>query len=104
MSSADSAPGKAPANYLETDLFVTPGAPSRAWVYAGGCCQEVFTFYLQGTGLQGPSSKNPRETVTTTPGGEEWIAARMSTMSLKKKHADHTGPKEPDRWMWSSCR
>src|SRR6185295_18039172 len=48
----------------------------------------------------GPSARNPRETVTATPGGEEWIAVRPPSLSLKKKHADHTGPKEPDRWAW----
>jgi hypothetical protein len=100
MSTADSAPGKAAANYLETEVFVAPGATVRAWVYAGGCCQEVFTFYLQGSGLSGPSAKNPRETVTPAPGGEEWIAVRPPSLSLKKKHSDHTGPKEPDRWAW----
>jgi hypothetical protein len=100
MSSADSAPGKAAANYIETEVFVPPGSTLRAWIYAGGCCQEVLTFHLQGTGLSGPSAKNPRETVTTQPGGEEWIAAKVPTSNLKKKHTDHTGPKEPDRWMW----
>ena len=100
MSSADSAAGKASANFVETEIHVAPNTPPRAWIYAGGCCQEVFTFFLQGTGLSGPSAKNPRETVTTTPGGEEWIAVRAPSLSLKKKHADHTGPKEPDRWAW----
>jgi hypothetical protein len=100
VSGADSAPGKAAANFIEAELFVAPGATCRAWVYAGGCCQEVFTFYLQGTGLSGPSAKNPRETVTTSAGGEEWIAVRPPSLSLRKKHAEHTGPKEPDRWAW----
>ncbi|RPH35646.1 MAG: hypothetical protein EHM91_16940, partial [Planctomycetota bacterium] len=99
-SGADSGPGKAASNFIEGDVYVAPGATCRAWIYAGGCCQEVFTFYLQGTGLSGPSAKNPRETVVAAPGGEEWIAVRPPTSGLKKKHADHTGPKEPDRWMW----
>jgi hypothetical protein len=100
MSGADSAPGKAGANYLEADLHVAPGTTPRAWVYAGGCCQEVFTFFLQGSGLSGPSARNPRETVTAPPGGDESIAARLPSLGLRKKHADHTGPKEPDRWTW----
>lgn len=100
LSSADSAPGKAASNFLELEVFVPPGGTLRGWVYAGGCCQEVFTFHLQGTGLSGPSAKNPRETVTAPPGGDDGIAVRGPTSGLKKKHADHTGPKEPDRWMW----
>ncbi|MBI3857601.1 MAG: hypothetical protein HY293_18120 [Planctomycetes bacterium] len=100
MSTADSPAGKAASNYLEAEVLVPPGATCRAWVYAGGCCQEVFTFYLQGTGLSGPSAKNPRDTVTAAPGGEEWIAVKPPSLSLKKKHTDHTGPKEPDRWTW----
>jgi hypothetical protein len=99
ISAADS-PGKAAANFVEAELFVAPGAACRAWIFAGGCCQEVFTFYLQGTGLSGPSAKNPRETVAAAPGGEDMIVVRVPTGTLKKKHADHTGPKEPDRWMW----
>ncbi len=99
ISTAES-PGKAAANFVEAELFVAPGAAYRGWVFAGGCCQEVFTFYLQGTGLSGPSAKNPRETVTAAPGGDDWIVVRVPTSNLKKKHADHTGPKEPDRWMW----
>lgn len=100
MSTADSAPGKAASNFLEIEIYVPAGATSRAWVYAGGCCQEVFTFFVQGTGLSGPSAKNPRETVTTQPGGDDWIAVKSAATGLKKKHTDHTGPKEPDRWMW----
>ena len=100
LSTADSAPGKAASNFLETEVFVPPGGTLRGWVFAGACCQEVFTFHLQGTGLSGPSAKNPRETVTTQPGGDDWIAVKGPTSALKKKHTDHTGPKEPDRWMW----
>ncbi len=99
-STADSAAGKAAGNALEVEVGVQAGAAYKAWVYAGGCCQEVFTFYLQGSGLSGPSAKNPRETVTAEPGGEEWIAVKPPAAGLKKKHSDHTGPKEPDRWVW----
>jgi hypothetical protein len=99
MSNADS-PGKAASNYLEVEVLIQPNAIYRAWVHAGGCCQEVFTFFLQGTGLSGPSARNPKETVTAEPGGEEWIAVKPPSLSLKKKHTDHTGPKEPDRWAW----
>jgi hypothetical protein len=99
MSNADS-PAKAASNYLEVELLIQPNATYRAWVYAGGCCQEVFTFFLQGSGLSGPSARNPKESVTAEPGGEEWIAVKPPSLSLKKKHFDHTGPKEPDRWAW----
>jgi len=100
LSTAESPAGKFAPNGVEVEFLVQPGATYKAWVYAGGCCQEVFTFFLQGTGLSGPSAKNPRETVTAEPGGEEAIAVRPTTSGLKKKHADHTGPKEPDRWVW----
>ncbi|HLY73078.1 MAG TPA: PA14 domain-containing protein [Planctomycetota bacterium] len=99
-SSADSPPGKAAPNFLEADALIQPNLPYRAWVYAGGCCQEVFGFFIQGTGLTGPSARNPKETVTAEPGSEEWIAVKPPPISLKKKHSDHTGPKESDRWSW----
>ncbi|HVR85873.1 MAG TPA: discoidin domain-containing protein, partial [Planctomycetota bacterium] len=100
VSTSDSAPGKAAANFLETDVLIQPGQSYRAWVYAGGCCQEVFGCFIQGTGLSGPSARNPKETVTAEPGSEEWIAVRPPSISLKKKHSEHNGPKEPDRWSW----
>lgn len=100
ISIADSPPGKAAGNFVEAEVQIDAGATYRGWVYAGGCCQEVLTFYIQGTGLSGPSAKNPRETVATRPGGEEWIPVRPTASSLKKKHTDHVGPKQPERWMW----
>ncbi len=100
LSTADSPAGKVAGNGVEVEFLVQPGATYKAWVYAGGCCQEVFTFFLQGSGLSGPSAKNPRETVTAEPGGDEAIAIKPQMSGLKKKHADHTGPKEPDRWIW----
>ncbi|HEV3028136.1 MAG TPA: discoidin domain-containing protein, partial [Planctomycetota bacterium] len=100
VSTADSAPGKAAPNFLEAEVPIQAGQTYRAWIYAGGCCQEVFGAFIQGTGLTGPSTRNPKETVTAEPGSEEWIAMRPPPMSLKKKHSDHNGPKEPDRWSW----
>ncbi len=100
ISTADSPPGKAAGNFLETEILVQPNATYRAWIYAGGCCQEVFTFFLQGTGLSGPSARNPKETVTAEPGSEDWISVKPPSITLKKKHSDHNGPKEPDRWIW----
>jgi len=99
-STADSPEGQAAANYLEAEILIQPGATYRAWIYAGGCCQEVFAFSLQGSGLSGPSARNPKETVTAEPGSGESIATRLPYLSLRKKHSDHTGPKEPDRWAW----
>lgn len=99
QSIMDSAAGRAAQNYLEADVYIQPGQTYQGWVYAGGCCQEVFSFCLQGTGLAGPSAKNPRETVVAEPGGPEAVAVRTPT-GLRKKHADHTGPKAAERWEW----
>jgi hypothetical protein len=100
LCAAEAASGKAAANFVEAEIQIDAGATYRGWVYAGGCCQEVFTFFLQGTGLSGSSAKNPRETVITQPGGEDWISVRPLLLSLKKKHSDHTGPRQPERWGW----
>ena len=97
QSTMDSPAGRAAQNYLEAEVDVQAGQTYQAWVYAGGCCQEVFTFSLQGTGLSGPSAKNPKETVVAEPGGPEGIAVRPPG-SLKKKH--DRGPKTAERWEW----
>jgi predicted Ser/Thr protein kinase len=74
----------------------------RLWVYAGGCCLEVFSFQVQATELKGPHPKNPKEIVFMEPGSEFAIPAKLPVLALKKLHAQHTGPKEPDRWEWVS--
>jgi hypothetical protein len=99
LSQGDAPPGKS-SGFLEAEVLVPAGGTLRAWVYAGGCCQEVFTMTLQGTGLSGPSARNPKETVTAPPGGEESIAVRPPALGLKRKHSDHNGPKTPERWGW----
>jgi hypothetical protein len=99
-STADSPEAKAAANYVEAKVAVQPDQAYRAWAYVGGCCLEVFGFTLQGSGLSGPSAKNPRETVTAEPGGPASIAVKLPSLSLKRKHGDHLGPKDPERWAW----
>jgi hypothetical protein len=98
-SQADAPPGKW-SSFIDAEVLVPASGTLRAWVYGGGCCQEVFTVALQGTGLSGPSIKNPKDTVTAPPGGEEAIAVKPPALGLKKKHSDHTGAKIADHWGW----
>lgn len=100
LSSSDSAAGKMPQSVLEGECFAQANLAYKAWVFAGGCCQEVLAFHLQGTGISGPSAKDAKAIVTAEPASEEWIAVKSSGGGLRKKHADHAGPKEPTRWMW----
>lgn len=100
QSGYDSPPDRLTKNWLEAELFVQPGLTYHGWVYAGGCCQEVLTFSVQGTGLTGPSAKNPRESAAAEPGSEESLFVRPPSLGLKKKHSDHLGPKTAEKWEW----
>jgi hypothetical protein len=98
-SLAESAPGKAPSNYVEFRFHALPEGQTRAWVLAGGCCQETFAFGLQADELTMPNPKDPKELVACDPGGAHWTPVR-NAMSLRRFHVQHGGPKEPARWAW----
>jgi len=87
-------------NFVEVSFPALPGSSYRAWFYVGGCCQEVFTCFAQGTEMTGPDPKNPRQSVPAEPGAEADAPVKFYISSLKKRHQDHLGPKEPDRWEW----
>jgi len=98
-STADSAPSKAKENYVEAEFVALPGAVYRAWVWAGGCCQETFDGSWQGTELTTPNPKNAKEPLSCEPGSDLAPALKIPT-SLRKWHAQHGGPKEPLKWEW----
>ncbi|HEX7898732.1 MAG TPA: PA14 domain-containing protein [Planctomycetota bacterium] len=72
------------ANYVEATFAAGTDKPLRAFVYLGGCCAETFTAFLQGTEMKADVDHPLKHTIT----------------GLKRKHGDHLGPKEPDRWEW----
>jgi hypothetical protein len=76
-------------NYVELTYSVLPDAEYRAWALLGACCQETFTFALQGIDLPGGEL-----------GSKEGVAAPLSLPFLKKTHSLHGGRKEPTRWEW----
>jgi hypothetical protein len=83
--------------------FAFPAAADtayRCWVYVAGCCNEVLTFHAQGTEMTAPDPKMPRQSVPAEPGGEADAPVRHGISGLKKRHDDHMGPKQPDRWDW----
>jgi hypothetical protein len=99
-STADSAPGKARENFVEAEFHAFPGAPYKAWIWAGACCLETFEFLLQGSEMTSPNSKNSKEPFSCEPGADNALTAKLPSTSLKKWHAQHGGPKEPARWEW----
>jgi serine/threonine-protein kinase len=80
------------SNFVEIAFPAAAGTAYRCWFYVGGCCQEVLTFFAQGTEFTGFAE----------PGGEFDVPVRHSIGSLKKRHQDHLGPKAPERWDWVS--
>jgi len=93
---ADVEAGKQKDTYLDVDFSTLADTPYRAWVWAGGCCQEVFEFSCQGTELEaGKSAKELAE-----PGSGAAVLLKPYVSSLKKTHAQHNGPKQPSRWEW----
>jgi hypothetical protein len=100
-STADSPAAKARENYVEAEFYAFAGAPTRAWVWVGGCCQETFDASWQGSDLTAPNPKNPKEPLSCEPGAEASLTLKIAA-SLRKWHAQHGGPKEPARWEWVS--
>lgn len=100
VSQADLDAAKARENYLQLDFSATTDAEYRCWILAGGCCQEVFGCSYQGTELMAPDPANPREKVPAEPDGAVAAPVKLSLMSLKKLHSQHTGPKNPERFEW----
>ena len=99
LSNADSPPEKARENYVEAEFYAFPGVPQKAWVWAGGCCQETFEGSWQASGLTMPNPKNSKEFLSCEPGSESAPVLKISS-SLRKWHAQHGGLKEPARWEW----
>ncbi len=85
--------------WVEAEYYALPDQIYRAWAYVGGCCQEVFSFSLQATGLKGIDPKTKQDTAYD-PGEPAGLPVKLPYLPLKKIHSQHLGPKEPDRWEW----
>ncbi len=97
-------------NYIEAEFITLPNVQYRCWVYAGGCCQEVWNGSYQ---LSEATTTNKGKTVPIDPGGT--MAAPLPMPSgLKKTHDEHKPkpekgsktapdhPKTPAKWDWIS--
>jgi hypothetical protein len=93
VSSADSPAARAKENYVEAEFHAFPGTAYKAWIWAGACCQETFEFLIQASDLT--ANGKPIE-----PGGDAAITAKLPSLTLRKWHAQHGGPKEPAKWDW----
>jgi hypothetical protein len=87
-------------NFVEFEFSAGTEGEVRCWVLAGGCCQEVLTFYVQGTDLLGPNPENPKEKMPLEPGSGSGVQVKSTYSGFKKTHAQHTGPKNPERFEW----
>jgi hypothetical protein len=86
-------------NYAELEFYAFPGTLYRGWVLVGGCCQEVLSFYWQGTEMTDYKPKSSQK-VSVEPGSNLGIPARLPVVrGLKAKH-DPKEPKRPARWEW----
>lgn len=98
-SIADSPESATLQNYIEIEFDAVADAPYKAWVYAGACCQETFTFYLQATGLTETHPKT-KAVMPLEPGSRLAAPVKSSITRLPKSHAAHSGNKEPSKWGW----
>jgi hypothetical protein len=97
-SDADSDENYANQNWAEIEFYVLPGATYRAWIQAGGCCQQVFTFLWQATELTAVSQKT-KKPASADVGSNLAPEIRPSVRGLKPMHDPKT-PKAPARWEW----
>ena len=100
MSTKDVDAASMKDHYVQIDFSAHADLDYHLWVQVGGCCQEVQTVHVQGTDLHAPNPKKMAEMIAVPIGGDAIGAVKMPYSSLKKKHADHTGPKQPDKWEW----
>jgi len=92
----DVEPAKQRDTYLDVEFSTLADTPYKAWIWAGGCCLEVFEFSCQGTEMEaGKATKEAAE-----PGAGAALLIKPYVSSLKKTHAQHNGPKQPSRWEW----
>jgi hypothetical protein len=101
-SDSDVEPGRMMERSVEVAFSVLPATEYRLWVHVGACCAETFAFSYQATDLVGLPSKDAKEPVRIEPGTGYAMPVRLPSLSLKKTHASHTGPKTPTHWEWIS--
>ncbi|HVR86066.1 MAG TPA: PA14 domain-containing protein, partial [Planctomycetota bacterium] len=87
-------------NFVEFSFPASADTEVRIWILAGGCCQEVLSFYAQGTELTGPDPTNSKEKAALEPGSNAGLLVKPTAYSLKKLHSQHNGPKNPERFDW----
>jgi serine/threonine-protein kinase len=100
VSQKDAEPAEMKENFVQAEFSVLPECEYRCWVWAGGCCQEVLSFAVQGSEITVPKTKSAKEVVDAAPGASTWAPVKSVPPLLRKKHADHGGPKQPEKWMW----
>jgi hypothetical protein len=94
-------------NYVEAEFIALPGLQYKCWVYAGGCCQEVWNGSYQASEQ---ITKNKGKDAPIDPGVQMAAPLPMPT-GLRKTHDEHKPkkeknkpepehPKTPDKWHW----
>lgn len=100
VSAKDSDAENANDNALDLEFYALPGTSYRAWLRLGGCCREVFSYFLQGTEM---TASDKGKKISIEPGGDRAEFFPGSISSLRKEHKDHAKnkePKGPARWEW----
>src|SRR6185295_13507251 len=72
-------------NYVEAEFIALPNLTYRCWVYAGGCCQEVWNGSYQASDA---TTNSKGKAVSIDPGVQMAASLPMPT-GLKKAHDDH---------------
>ena len=93
-------PARARETYAEIEFYALPGTAYQCWVYAGACCEETFTAYLQATDMTGPNPRKPSEKISYDVGAGVASLLSPKVRGLKKTHAQHGGAKQASRWEW----
>jgi hypothetical protein len=93
---ADVEPAKQKDTFVDVEFSTLAGTSYKAWIWAGGCCLEIFEFSCQGTEME--AGKTMKE--SAEPGASAAVQIKPYVSSLKKTHSQHNGPKQPSRWEW----
>lgn len=93
-------------NYVEAEFIALPNVSYRCWVYAGGCCQEVWNGSYQ---LSEGTTTVKGKQMSIDP-GDKFAAQLPMPSGLKKTHDEHKPKgvksadfaKTPAKWDWVS--
>jgi hypothetical protein len=85
-------------NQVDIEFYAAPGVDYHLYLHFGGCCTEVFSYFMQGSELVG---QKDGQNVSLEPGQNMARGHSLRGDRLPATHGAHGGRKEPSIWAWT---